>query len=143
QLLLPANAAELRKTAADEETKGELTRRRDILAGIDRQLLMPPPDGVFVPDLFEFVVALAPRVEPGGLSAAGRSDVYTSVERALQEHRPDGRAGREAAAVEPVIDGYIEFYQIRLDPRRQQQLDPAAAEFEAVRQWRDEQRLGR
>src|SRR5262249_15874371 len=110
QLLLPANAAELRKTAAEDETKGELTRRRDILAGMDGEVVMPPPDDVFVPELFDFVVALAPRMESGVISPAWGSYLYTTYQRELQEKRPDGRPRREAAAIEPVIDGYIEFY---------------------------------
>jgi len=143
QLQLPANGAELRKIAAAEEAKKELTRRRELVAGIDRQLLMPPPDDLFVPELFDFVVALAPRMESGVVSPAWASYLYTTYQRELQEKRPDGHPRREAADIEPVIDGYIEFYQIRLDPRRQQPPDPAAEGFEAVRQWRDEQRVGR
>jgi hypothetical protein len=143
QLQLPMDAAALRRIAADEEAKGELARRRDILAGINRQLLMPSPDDVFAPELFDFVVVLAPRMESGTVSPAWASYLYTTYQRELREERPDGRPRRPAAAIEPVVDGYIEFYRIRLDPRGQQRPDPAADGFEAVRQWRDEQRLGR
>jgi len=143
QLQLPMDGATLRRIAADEEAKGELARRRDILAGINRQLLMPPPDDVFAPELFDFVVALAPRMESGTVSPAWASYLYTTYQRELREERPDGQPRRPEAAIEPVVDGYIEFYQIRRDPRAQQRSDPAADAFEGVRAWRDEQRLGR
>ena len=143
QLQLPMDGTALRRIAADEEAQGELARRRDILAGINRQLLMPPPDDIFAPELFDFVVVLAPRMESGTVSPAWASYLYTTYQRELQEQRPDGRPRRPAAAIEPVVDRYIEFYQIKLDPRAQQRPDPAADGFDAVRSWRDEQRLGR
>jgi hypothetical protein len=143
QLRLPMDGAALRRIAAEEEARGDLARRREVLAGVNRQLLMPPPDDVFAPELFDFVVALAPRMESGTVSPAWGSYLYTTYQRALREERPDGRPRRSAAEIEPVLDGYVEFFQIRFDPRGQQRPDPAADGFEAVREWRDEQRLGR
>ena len=143
QLQLPMDAAALRRIAADEEAKGELARRRDILAGINRQLLMLPPDDAFAPELFDFMVVLAPRMESGTVSPAWASYLYTTYQRELREERPDGRPRRPAAAIEPVVDHYIEFYQIKFDPRTQQRPDPAADGFDAMKAWRDEQRLGR
>ena len=100
QLQLPMDAAALR-CAADEEAKEKPARRRDILAGINRQLLMPPPDDAFAPELFDFMVVLAPRMESGTVDPAWASYLYTTYQRRLREERPDGRPRRPAFSISP------------------------------------------
>ncbi len=142
ELQLPASSTTLRGIAGSEESSGALDQRRELLAGIARQLLMAPPGDVFVPELFDFLVALAPRMESGAVSAAWGSYLYTTYQRELLEERPAGRPRRPAVEIEPVLDGYVEYFSLRADPNDPRP-DPAADAFEAVRSWRDEQRIGR
>ena len=103
---------------------------------------MSPPDDALVPELFDFVVALAPRMESGAVSSAWGSYLYTTYQRDLRAERPDGRPRRTPAEIDGVVAGWIEFYQIRANPR----VAPRAAEsdgFDALRKWRTERRLGR
>jgi hypothetical protein len=141
ELRLPADAATLRRIASDDDLAHRLDRRREILAGLNRQLLMPPPDDALVPELFDFVVALAPRMESGTMSAAWGSYLYTTYQRELGTERPRGEPRRTAREVEAVLAGWVEYYAIRENPRAGR---PVAADgFEATREWRTERRLGR
>src|SRR5687767_4260029 len=67
ELVLPADGDTLRRIAAEDDPAGRLERRRTVVAGVDRQLLMPAPDDALVPELFDVVVALAPRMESGAV----------------------------------------------------------------------------
>ena len=142
EMQLPADAATLRRIAADEDPSGRLERRRTIVAGVDRQLLMPPPDDALVPELFDFVVALAPRMEAGAIDAAWGSYLYTTYQRELRQDRPDGRPRRTTAEIDAVLDGFVAFYHIRANPRV---VRPTAESqgFEATQEWRNERRMGR
>ena len=142
ELVLPADAATLRRIAAEDDAPGRLERRRDLVAGMNRQLLMPPPDDVLVPELFDVAVALGPRMESGVIDAAWGSYLYTTYQRELQASRPSGRPRRTVADIDTVLDGWVEFYHIRANPRVARPA-PEAAGFEATQEWRSERRLGR
>jgi hypothetical protein len=150
QLVLPEDAATLRRIAAEEEAGGVLVRRRDTLAKLNRQLLMPAPADAIAPELFDFVAAMAPRMEAGTISTPWAGYLYTVYQRDMRQERPLGRPRRSQEEVEAVLDGYVEFFAIRADPRRGAPgaagtvpADPAAEGYDALRQWRDERRLGR
>jgi hypothetical protein len=142
EIRLPADAESLRRIAAEEEATGALARRREILAGLNRQLLMAPPENVLAPELFDFVVALATRMELGAVSSAWGSYLYTTYQRDLHAERPDGRPRRPPREIEAALDGWIEFYRIRANPR----VPAPSVEsegFEGLREWRNERRIGR
>src|SRR5262249_27628248 len=50
EMRIPYDAAALRGIASDEEAAKRLDRRREIVAGLNRRLLMPPPDDALVPE---------------------------------------------------------------------------------------------
>ena len=142
ELVLPADAATLRRIAAEDDGSGRLDRRRDVVAGMNRQLLMPSPDDALVPELFDFAIALAPRMESGVIDAAWGSYLYTTYQRELHAERPAGHPRRAAADIDGVLDGWVEFYRIRANPRVARPA-PEAAGFEATQEWRTERRRGR
>jgi hypothetical protein len=142
ELVLPSDAATLSRLAIDEEATGRIERRRVVLAGLNRQLLMPPPDGALVPELFDFVTALAPRMESGTISPAWGSYLYTTYQRDLRAERPDGRPRRSSADVSAALERSVEFYRIRANPRVTRPSMEGQG-FEATQEWRTERRLGR
>jgi hypothetical protein len=142
ELQLPSSAASLARIAAEDEPAGLLDRRREILIGLNRQMLMSPPDEQFVPEVYDFVTVLAPRMEAGAVSPAWGSYLLTTYQRDLRTQRPDGRPRRSRGEIEEVMDGYVEFFRLRYDPRDPRP-DASGAGFEDTRSWRDEQRLGR
>jgi len=142
ELVLPADAATLRRIAADDDGSGRLDRRRHVVGGMNRQLLMAPPDDALVPELFDFAIALAPRMESGVIDAAWGSYLYTTYQRELQASRPAGHPRRTAADIDAVLDGWVDFYHIRASPRVARPA-PEAAGFDATQEWRTERRLGR
>ena len=142
ELSLPSDAATLSRLAIDEDATGRIDRRREVLAGLNRQLLMPPPDAAFVPELFDFVAALAPRMESGTVSPAWGSWLYTTYQRDLRAERPDGRPRRPSAEVSAALERSIEFYHVRANPRLARPSMEGQG-FEATQEWRTERRLGR
>lgn len=142
ELVLPADAAALRRIAADDERSARLDGRRTVIAGLNRQLLMPPPDDALVPELFDFAIALAPRMESGVIDAAWGSYLYTTYQRELHAERPAGHPRRSVVDIDRVLDGWVEFYHIRASPRVARPT-PDAAGFEATQEWRTERRMGR
>jgi hypothetical protein len=114
---LPADADSLRRIATEDEATGALARRREIVGGLNRQLLMAPPADVLAPELFDFVVALAPRMEAGVVSSAWGSYLFTTYQRDLRAERPDGRPRRSPREIDAILDGWIEFYRIQANPR--------------------------
>jgi hypothetical protein len=150
--LLPSGIAELRlsessrslaRTAASEEASGTITERSAVLADVGHQLLESPPPDPLVPELFDVLVAVAPRMENGAISPAWASYVYTSYERDLRRDRPSGTPRRSPAEVETAVQGYVEFYRlhVRDDGRRSPTLEDAG--FQDTIEWRNENRLGR
>jgi hypothetical protein len=142
ELQLPTDAAGLRRIAAEDEAAGGNERRNAVLDGLNRQLLMAAPARVLVPELFDFVVVLAPRMESRVVSPAWGSYLYTTYQRDLNAERPGSRPRRTPAELDAVLDRWIEFYQIRANPRLARPSAESAG-FEATRDWRNERRLGR
>lgn len=152
ELVLPADAASLRRTAASEERAGGIETRRGLLAGVHRQLLMAPPDDALVPELFDVLAVMAPRVEAGEISPAWASYLYTTYLRDLHAERPAGAPRRSTAEVTVVLDGWVEYYHVRATPRPTDKASATAtgtetsardAEFQALREYRNQRRLGR
>jgi hypothetical protein len=140
ELTLPTDAATLRRIALEEEPTGRLERRRAVLDGLNRQLLMSPPADALVPELFDFVVALAPRMESGTVSPAWGSYLYATYQRDLNGEPNRGR--RTTPQIDAALDHWIDFYQIRANPRVARPSLEAGG-FEATQDWRNERRLGR
>lgn len=142
-LTLPTDSAALRRTAAADEAASSTEQRRELLAGMNRQVLMGPPDDVLVPELFDFVVVMAPRMEAGVISPGWASYLYTTYQRDLRAERPGGAPRRSIPEITVVLDGWVEHYHIRANPRAAAQPAVRDAEFDALREYRDDRRLGR
>ena len=141
-LQLPHDAGALGRMARDEEAEGTITRRRATLADVSRQLLIAPPPDVLVPELFDYLTAMALRMEDGVVSPAWGSYLYTTYGQDLARERPDGLPRRTRAEIDVSLDRSVAFFHLRAKPgeaaaQRQQQ------GFESTREWRDERRLGR
>src|SRR5262245_12965708 len=82
QSVLIGSAAEwyLSRVAEDENTSGKLDRRREILANVNRQLLMPPPSDALVPELFDLVTIVSSRVATGEISLNWVAYLYTTYQ---------------------------------------------------------------
>ncbi len=140
ELQLPADAAALRRIASEEEAAGRTERRRAVVDGLNRQLLMAPPADRLVVELYDFVMALAPRMESGVVSPAWGSYLYTTYQRDLNAEA--GHARRTMPELDAVLDRWIDFYQIRANPRvARPSLESGG--FEATQDWRNERRMGR
>jgi hypothetical protein len=143
ELTLPTDSASLQRASAADEAAGSTAQRSDLLAGMNRQVLMAPPDNVFVPELFDFVVVMAPRMEAGAISPAWASYLYTNYQRDLRAERPGGTPRRSTSEIRGVLDAWVEHYQIRAKPGAAAQSAVRDAEFDALREYRDNRRLGR
>jgi hypothetical protein len=142
QLRLPTDAATFRRIAIEDDVADTLGRRREILAGMNRQCLMPPPDDAVVPEVFDFATALASRMEEGTVSAAWGGYLYTVYQRDLRAERPSGRPRRSSAEVAAELDRAIEFFHIRENPYAGRG-GTESDSFDALRDWRTERRMGR
>ena len=78
ELYLPEDARALARIAAEDDPSGSITRRRDVLTEVSRQLLMSPPPDAVVPELFDVLTSIAPRMEAGAISPAWGSYLYTT-----------------------------------------------------------------
>jgi hypothetical protein len=137
------DAESLRRVAAEDDPPKRLERRTRIISGVRRQLLMAPLDDALVPEMFDVLVALAPRMESGTVSAAWASWIYTTYERDLAKERPTGTPRRTRVEIDRALGALIAYYHIRENPKA---TPPASAErqgFDATREWRDQRRLGR
>jgi hypothetical protein len=142
ELSLPHDARALVRIAADEDPSGSITRRRDVLTEVSRQLLMSPPPDALVPELFDVLTSIAPRMEAGAISPAWGSYLYTTYQQDLLKERPSGTPRRSRPEVEHAVEGYVDFFRLRArDGRMPRTIEDAA--FEDTRAWRDERRLGR
>jgi hypothetical protein len=140
ELYLPRDSRTLARLAAEDDPSGTLTRRREVLGEVSRQLLMPPPPDSYVPELFDLLTAVAPRMEKRAISPAWGSYIYTTYQQDMVKDRPTGTPRRSRAEVEKALDGYVEFFRLREGPKLRTIED---AGFEDTRGWRDEQRMGR
>jgi hypothetical protein len=140
ELQLPRDSRTLTRIAADEDATGSLARRREILAEIARQLLAARPPDAQVPELFDFLAAIAPRMEAGAISPAWGSYLYTTHQQNLARDRPTGVPRPSRAEVDRMVDHYVEFYRLKTG-RKPRTVEDAA--FEDMQDWRNERRIGR
>jgi hypothetical protein len=142
ELSLPQDSRALARLGAEEDPSGAIGRRRELLTEVSRQLLMSPPSDAYVPELFDLLTAVAPRMEQGAVSPAWGSYIYTTYQQDMLKDRPTGSPRRSKAEVEKALDGYVEFFRLRArEGRKRRTMEDAA--FEDTRGWRDDQRLGR
>jgi hypothetical protein len=118
QSVLIGRAAEwyLARVAASERASGKIDRQRDVVATVNRQLLMPPPPDAFVPELFDLVTLVSSRVATGDISLAWFAYLYTTYQRDMAEQRPDGTPRRTRDEVQAELDRLVRFYAIRKRP---------------------------
>jgi hypothetical protein len=143
QLRAAPDSATLRAIAADEEPRGDIVRRREILTAFNRQLLMPPPADAIVPELFDLVVLMAPHVESGDISMAWAGYLYTTYQRDLVRDRPTGVPRRSREQITGEVERSIEFYHLQARAGAAPGASPAEDDFNAVQEWRNKNRLGR
>jgi hypothetical protein len=106
----------LSRVAADENTSGKLERRKEILTGINRQLLMPAPPDPLVPELFDLVTLVSTRVATGEISLNWVAYLYTTYQRDMVQQRPDGTPRRPLEEVRAELDRLVRFYAIQKRP---------------------------
>lgn len=106
----------LTRVAASENQTGDLTKRRQILTQIHRQLLMPPPDDRLVPELFDFSTTLSSRVATGEVSIAWAAKLYTEYMRDLLLQRPTGEPRRTPEQVTAEVERMVVFYAVQKRP---------------------------
>ena len=102
----------LERVAARERDAGEIKRRRDVVTGFHRLLLMSPPTDVMVPELFEFVTLLSSRVATGEVTLAWGAYLYTSYVRDMVRDRPQGTPVRSREQVQAELDRQLDFFRI-------------------------------
>jgi hypothetical protein len=112
-LPLDRSAASLARIATEDDLTGELERRREILADLNRGVLMPPPSDAIVPELFDFTALLARQMESGDVSSDWAAYLYTAYQRDLVKERPGGTPRRSASAVAQALSESMEFYRIQ------------------------------
>ena len=93
--------------------------------------------------MFDVLVALAPRMESGTVSAAWASRIYTTYERDLAKERPTGTPRRTRVEIDRALAELVAYYHIRENPKATPSASPERQGFDAIREWRDERRLGR
>jgi len=106
----------LGRVAAREQSTGDLTQRRAVVARVSRTLLLPPPPDGMVAELFELITQMSDRTARGEISFAWFAYLYTSYARDLARDRPDGTPARAPAEVRTALDQTIAFYAIRKRP---------------------------
>ena len=116
QLIGNAGRWYLGRIAASENQTGSVTKRRDILAQINRYMLMPAPDDAMVPELFDLVTQLSSRVATGEISLNWAAYIYTAYQRDMIQQRPNGTPRRSPEEVGVQLAHYIEFFNIRKRP---------------------------
>lgn len=106
----------LSRVAASENGSGDLTKRRAVVAGTHRMLLMPPPQDALVPELFDLVTALAARSAAGSMSMNWSAYVYTSYFQDMMRERPTGEPARTPEQVAAEVERYAQFYALQQRP---------------------------
>ena len=108
----------LSRVAESENTSGKLERRKEILTGINRQLLMPAPDDTLVPELFDLVTLVSSRVATGDISLNWVAYIYTTYQRDMVDQRPNGIPRRSIEQVHDELDRLVKFYSIQKRPEQ-------------------------
>jgi hypothetical protein len=118
QSQLIGGAAEwyLSRVAEAENTSGKLDQRKQILANINRQLLMPAPPDTLVPELFDLVTLVSSRVATGDISLNWVAYIYTTYQRDMVDQRPNGTPRRNLDQVHAELDRLVQFYSIQKRP---------------------------
>ena len=118
QSVLIGTAAQwyLSRVAASENTSGKLDHRREILANMNRQLLMPAPPDALVPELFDLVTLVSSRVATGEISLNWIAYIYTTYQRDMVEQRPTGTPRRALDEVRGEVERLVRFYAIQKRP---------------------------
>ncbi len=116
QLIGVAGRWYLVRIADREQRAGGLAERRQMLAQMNRYLLMPPPDDALVPELFDLVTQLSSRVASGEISLNWAAYIYTSYQRDMVQQRPDGTPRRSREEVGEQLARYVEFFAIQKRP---------------------------
>ena len=120
QSVLIGRAAEwyLSRIAQAENTSGKLARRRQVVATLNRQLLMPPPADGQVAELFDLVTIVSNRMATGEISLPWVVYLYTSYQRDMVVQRPTGTPRRTFDEVRAELDRLVRFYAIRKRPEQ-------------------------
>ena len=108
----------LSRVAEAENTSGKLDRRRDILANLNRQLMMPAPADPLVPELFDLVTLVSSRVATGEISLNWVAYLYTTYQRDMIDQRPSGTPRRTMDEVHAELDRLVQFYAIQKRPEQ-------------------------
>jgi hypothetical protein len=116
QLIGHAGSWYLGHIAASENQTGSVAKRRDILAQLNRYMLMPAPDDALVPELFDLVTQLSSRVATGEISLNWAAYIYTAYQRDMIQQRPNGTPRRSPDEVGAQLAHYIEFFSIQKRP---------------------------
>jgi hypothetical protein len=116
QLIGTAGRWYLGRIAASENQNGSVTKRREILAQMNRYMLMPAPDDALVPELFDLVTQLSSRVATGEISLNWAAYIYTAYQRDMIQQRPDGQPRRSPEEVGVQLAQYIQFFSIQKRP---------------------------
>jgi len=116
ELLGMAGRVYLERVAAAEESSGVLTERRAAVDRIHRTLLLAAPQDELVPELFDLLGALTPRVSSGQIGLNWAAYVYTSYQRDLARDRPSGMPRRTMPEVETAVAEYVRFFSLRKRP---------------------------
>lgn len=103
----------LARLAAAEQASGGLDRRRDVVARVNRTLLMAPPADAHVAELFDLVTLVSERVAAGTISLAWAAKLVTDYQRDLAQERPDGTPRRAPAEIADAVGRSLAFYAIR------------------------------
>lgn len=106
----------LERVAASEDHSGDLTRRREMVARVHRQLLLMPAPDVLVAELYDFVTQLSARVASGEISLPWSFYLYTTYLQDLRRDRPGGEPRATRAEIEEVLDRGVEFFHIKQRP---------------------------
>jgi hypothetical protein len=106
----------LTNLGARDEAAGDLDRRREVVARMNRQLLMEPPADVHVPELFDVTTLLSPRVASGEISLPWAAYVFTPSPRDRVAERPTGEPRRSEDEIRASVQHYVEFYALQKRP---------------------------
>jgi len=109
-----ASGRYLAAIAAAEDASGDLSERRQAVHRVHRMLLVAAPADALVPELFDLLTALSPRVSQGAIDLDWAAYVYTSYWRDLRQR--DGRPRRSPAEIEEEVERYVRFFSLRQRP---------------------------
>jgi len=106
----------LARVSSGEARDGTLERRRAVVAGMHRALLMSRPPDAVVPELFDALTVLGQRMTAGTVPLAWGAYLYTGYFRQLIEQRPEGRPARTFDEVRAALDREAAFYSVGARP---------------------------